>query len=136
MIKWLKLNALYIAWATALGATAGSLFFSNILNFPPCVLCWYQRIFMYPLALILGVGILAKDTKVHLYVLPLAAIGWVIALYHNLLYYSLIPDSITPCTSGISCTTKFIQYLGFITIPFLSLAAFSCILLFTFWSKK
>lgn len=120
----LSKNIIYFSWIISLFATLGSLFFSNILNFPPCVLCWYQRIFMYPLAFILAAGILRKDTKIYLYILPLSIAGLLISFYHNLLYYKIMPDSLAPCTSGISCTTKFIEWLGFITIPFLSFTAF------------
>ena len=117
-------STLYFAWTISLFATLGSLFLSNILNFPPCVLCWYQRIFMYPLLFILTVGILRKDEEVYLYLIPLSITGLVISFYHNLLYYKVIPESLAPCTSGISCTTKFIEWFGFVTIPFLSFLAF------------
>lgn len=134
MKSWLKENLLLISWVVALVSMMGSLFFSNVLHFPPCVLCWYQRIFMYPLVLILGVGILRKDRNVAYYVLPLSVIGGVIALYHNLLYYNFIPESLAPCLTGVSCTTKFIEYFGFVTIPFLSLMSFvvitTCMILY------
>ncbi len=115
---------LYAAWAQALIATLGSLFFSEVLKYPPCVLCWYQRICMYPLVLILLTGILKKDKNLPDYVLPLSIIGLLISIYHNLLYYKLIPENMAPCVAGISCTTKFIEWFGFVTIPFLSLVAF------------
>jgi disulfide bond formation protein DsbB len=123
----LRPNLVYVAWFQAAVATFGSLFFSEIMKLPPCVLCWYQRIAMYPLVLILATSILRKDGLARVYGLPLALIGLVIAVYHNLLYYKVIPDSIKPCTSGISCTAKQIEWLGFITIPFLSLLAFSVV---------
>ncbi len=115
---------LYVAWIVALVATVGSLFFSEVMSLPPCVLCWYQRIAMYPLVLIIGAGIVIRDPKVKFYALPVALAGLVISVYHNLLYYGLIPDSITPCTQGVSCTTVQIEWLGFITIPLMALAAF------------
>lgn len=118
---------LYIAWLQSVIATLGSLFFSEIMKFPPCVLCWYQRICMYPLVVILFVGMIKKDKKVYLYALPLSITGWIIALYHNLLYYKILPESIKPCTLGISCTTKFIEWFGFVTIPLLSFIAFTVI---------
>ena len=115
---------LYIAWTIALVATLGSLFFSEIMELPPCVLCWYQRIAMYPLVFILAIGILLKDKKVFVYAIPLCLIGLGIAVYHNLLYYGIIPESITPCQKGISCTSRQIEWLGFITIPLMSLVVF------------
>src|SRR3977135_3040304 len=117
----------YIAWSVALAAMLGSLYFSNIRNFPPCVLCWYQRIFIYPLVFIIGVGIFRKDKKLYQYVLPLSIIGLGISIYNNLLYYGILPESIAPCGNGVSCTTKFVEYFGFVTIPFLSMCAFIAI---------
>lgn len=92
---------------------------------------------MYPLVIILAVGIVVKDIKVAVYGLPFALVGLGIAIYHNLLYYHLIPESVAPCTSGISCTTRQIEWAGFITIPFLSLVTFisisTCLLIY--WKK-
>jgi len=123
----LKRNALYLAWLGALAATLGSLYFQYGTGFPPCVLCWYQRIAMYPLVLLIPIGIARKDKSLPLYILPLSIIGAAVAVYHNLLYYKIIPESLAPCVLGISCTTKFIEWAGFITIPLLSLAAFTAI---------
>ena len=116
-----------IAFCLAVVATAGSLFFSEVMKLPPCILCWYQRIFMYPLVFIFAVGLFrkTKDTFIHSSVL--SCVGLFIAIYHNLLYYKLIPENITPCTTGVSCTSKQIEWLGFITIPFLSLVSFALI---------
>ena len=119
---------LYAAWTQSLIATVGSLYFSEIMRLPPCSLCWYQRIFMYPLVFILGVGIASSDRRVLLYALPMAVMGWLVAVYHNLLYYKIIPEGFTTCVSGVSCTSKQIEWLGFITIPLLSLSAFTVIL--------
>lgn len=118
----------YMAWIQAAIATAGSLFFSEIMHYRPCVLCWYQRILMYPLVFIIASGILQKDKKLPLYVLPVAVTGWGIALYHNLLYYNIIPRSLAPCEAGVSCTTKYVAWFGFVTIPLLSIIAFSVII--------
>jgi disulfide bond formation protein DsbB len=118
-----RLN-LYISFIFSLSATFGSLYFSEILGYPPCVLCWYQRICMYPLVLIFGAAIWTEDSQFLKYTLPLSFLGLGIAIYHNLLYYGVIPDSITPCTQGISCTSRQVEYLGFITIPLLSLMSF------------
>jgi len=120
-------SLLYLAWFVALVATAGSLFFSEVMQLPPCVLCWYQRIAMYPLVVVIGVGIISRDPRIKSYALPICLAGLAVAIYHNLLYYSLIPDSLTPCTQGISCTSIQIEWLGFITIPLMSLAAFTLI---------
>ncbi len=115
----------YVALLFALVATAGSLFFSEVMKLPPCVLCWYQRIAMYPLVLVLATSIIRRDGAARAYGLPLSIVGGAIAIYHNLLYYKLIPESITPCTSGVSCTSRQLEWLGFVTIPLLSLIAFA-----------
>ncbi len=114
----------YLAWVIALIATAGSLFFSEVMQLPPCVLCWYQRIAMYPLVVIIGIGIITRDGRLKNYALPICLIGLAISIYHNLLYYGILPESITPCTEGISCTSRQIEWLGFITIPLMALTAF------------
>lgn len=116
-----------LAWLFSLIATFVSLFFSEVMRFPPCVLCWYQRIELYPLVLILTVGILNRDTKLTQYAWPFIALGVVTALYHNLLYYHVIPESISPCVQGVLCTERQIEWLGFVSIPLLSLLAFTLI---------
>lgn len=124
MIRRLKPYLAHIALVQALVATLGSLFFSEVMKWAPCTLCWYQRILMYPLVLLIPVGIIKKDKSLPLYVLPISIVGGLIALYHNLLYYHILPESAAPCTAGISCTTRFFAWFGFITIPLLSLVAF------------
>lgn len=114
----------YLAWVIALLGTVGSLFFSEVMNLPPCVLCWYQRIASYPLVLIIGIGIVLRDPRMKTYALPLCLAGLVVSIYHNLLYYGFIPESITPCTEGVPCNAVQIEWLGFITIPLMGLGAF------------
>jgi disulfide bond formation protein DsbB len=124
---WLtiKNNILYIGWVQAILATGGSLFFSEILKYPPCVLCWYQRIAIYPMVVLFAVAIHRKSRDVFYYAMPLLIIGLLISIYHNLLYYGIIPDTLSPCSLGVSCTTEFIEYFGFVTIPFLALCSFA-----------
>jgi len=118
---------LYAAWVVALAATGGSLFFGEVMGYPPCTLCWYQRICMYPLALVLPIGIVRRDPRVGWYALPLAAIGLGIAVHHNLLSLGVIPETLAPCQEGVSCATRQIEWLGFVTIPLLALGAFATI---------
>jgi disulfide bond formation protein DsbB len=120
---------IYVAWLQTIAATFGGLYYSEVNRFAPCTLCWYQRIMMFPLVLIIAIGILRKDDKIHHYVLPLSLVGWVIAFYHVLLEKGLLPEAAAPCSLGVSCTTKYVGYLGFITIPVMSLAAFSVIII-------
>lgn len=119
--KW---TFLFLSWIIASFATMGSLFFSEVMSYPPCLLCWYQRICMYPLAVILMVGLFPFEKAVLKFSFPLVVIGFLIALYHNLLYYEILPESAAPCSQGVSCTTAQLEWLGFITIPLLSLTAF------------
>jgi len=98
----------------------GSLFLSEVMGFQPCVLCWYQRIAMYPLVLILPVGLFPFDRNVVRYALPLSLLGSLIALFHLLLVAGYIPESIKPCVQGVPCTEVQIEWFGFVTIPLLS----------------
>ena len=127
---------LYMCFATALFSMLGSLFFSEILNIPPCELCWYQRIAMYPIVLLMIIGITKKDEKIYSYVLPLSIIGLAVSVFHNLLYYNIIPEGLAPCTLGVSCTAKLIALFGFIDIPLLSFLSFLTITILMFIYKN
>jgi disulfide bond formation protein DsbB len=124
----------YAAWIITLAGTAGSLFFSEVMGFPPCNLCWYQRVALYPLVAVIAVGIASADTGWKKYAWPLVLTGLAIAVYHNLLYYDLIPQGITPCTEGVPCDARQLELFGFITIPLMSLAGFvaiaTCLILY------
>lgn len=115
---------LYGAWFVSLIATFGSLYFSEIKGFIPCELCWYQRISMYPLVLILGIATFINDLKVPQYVLPLSLLGGSISVLHYL--EQKVPGfgGIKPCVNGVPCSSEYINWMGFITIPFLALIAF------------
>ncbi len=136
MVHIIRKNMLHIVLAISLGATVGSLFFSEVLNYAPCVLCWFQRIFMYPLVFISFTALMHRDLSARKYILPLALTGTLIALYQNLLVWKIIPEKLAPCVGGVSCTTTYINWLGFITIPFLSLCTFLIISIVTFISKQ
>lgn len=117
-------NLLFIAWLLASVSVTGSVFFSYVLEFEPCVLCWYQRICLFPLVLILAAGLFPFDKSVVRYALPLAIAGALTALYHTLLYAGIIPENIQPCSKGVSCTEKYIELFGFVSIPMLSFLSF------------
>ena len=121
-------NLLFICWLLAAISALGSIFFSYVMEFAPCVLCWYQRICLFPLVIILAIGLFPFDISVVKYALPLAGVGWLTAFYHNLLYAGIIPESIQPCSQGVSCTEEYIAIFGFLTIPVLSLLSFSMII--------
>ncbi|WAA13862.1 disulfide oxidoreductase [Fervidibacillus halotolerans] len=119
-------NLLFFSWAISVIATFGSLYFSEIKHFEPCELCWFQRLFMYPLALMLGVAYVKKDWNISLYASLLSGIGGTISIYHYLL--QKWPDLHQHDFCGIiPCTGQYIDWAGFITIPFLALIAFSMI---------
>jgi disulfide bond formation protein DsbB len=119
---------IFICWIIASVSTLGSLFFSEIMDFPPCVLCWYQRVFMFPLVLIFLIGLFPFDKNIIKYALPLTMVGWGIAFYHYLLYSGFIPENIQPCSQGVSCSETYLDLFGFLTIPMLSLVSFTTII--------
>jgi len=127
---------IFFAWLLATIATLGSLFFSEVMEIQPCVLCWYQRIFMYPLVVIFLVGLFPLDRNVIRYALPIAVIGWGISVYHYLLYSGYIPEAMQPCSQGVSCTEINLELLGFITIPMLSILTYSAIIALLLVFKK
>jgi disulfide bond formation protein DsbB len=133
--KGKALITLLMAWFVASVATFGSLFFSEVMKYPPCTLCWYQRICMYPLMLIFLVGLFPVSKMVVKFSMPLVILGMAISFYHNLLYYHILPESASPCREGISCTTVFIEWFGFITIPLLSFSAFLLIMILLFSTR-
>ena len=127
---------LYTAWVVSVIATLGSLYFSDIKGYIPCELCWVQRIFMYPIAIILGIAAFHNDVKVLKYVLPLSIIGGTISIYHYLVQKVPGFASIKPCVSGVPCNAEYINWVGFITIPFLALTAFTLITILLFILRK
>jgi len=123
----MKLTAptlIFAAWLIATVAALGALFMSEIMGFAPCVLCWWQRIFMFPLVLLLAQGLFPFDPKVTRYALPLTVIGLVVAGFHVLLTMGIIAEDLAPCRQGIPCKTIQIEWFGFVTIPLLSFLAF------------
>lgn len=125
---------IFICFNLSLTATVGSLYFSEVLEFVPCDLCWYQRIFMYPLPLIFLLGMFPLEKSLWRFTLPLSLIGMGISFYHLLLIHKIITPELTPCRQGIPCSETYINWLGFINIPTMSFMAFSlislCLLLF------
>ena len=130
-------SLLFGAWLAAAVATLGSLFLDKALGMEPCSLCWFQRVFMYPLAVVLLVGLLPLDRRVVRYALPLAGLGWMTAFYHLLMYAGIIPEALQPCGAGPSCTQDDLGLFGFVSIPMLSLLAFTLIIgLLLFFRKR
>ena len=119
---------IFIAWLIASISTLGALFFSEVMDLEPCVLCWYQRIFMFPLPVILLAGLYPWDKNVVRYALPLAVLGLLFTLYHCLLYLGYIPENMQPCSQGVSCADANMELFGFLPIPLLSLLSFIMII--------
>lgn len=115
----------FACWLLAAAATLGALFFSEVMELPPCTLCWYQRIFMFPLVLLLPLGLFPFDGRVVRYTLPLAGGGWLISVFQLLLVWGLVPEGLRPCTQGVPCSEVQIEWLGFVSIPLLSFVAFT-----------
>ena len=118
----------FIAWLIAVVSTLGALFLGEVMGYTPCVLCWYQRIAMFPLVLILAAGLFPFDPRVLRYALPLALIGLALALFHWGVASGLIPEQATPCSKGVPCSVEQIVWFGFVTLPMLSTLAFSGII--------
>lgn len=120
----MRRNALNLAWLVAVVATLGSLYFSEVKGFIPCEMCWYQRILMYPLSVILGIAAFHGEHSVRKYALPLSILGIFVSAFHYM--EQKIPGfaAIKPCAQGVPCDIAYINWLGFMTIPFLALIGF------------
>ncbi|WMD19704.1 disulfide bond formation protein B [Achromobacter seleniivolatilans] len=120
---------LILAWITALVATLSAVFIGEVLGRTPCVLCWYQRIFMFPLVLVLGVACYRGDCGIWRYALPLGVVGAAFASYHTLLYWRVIEPEIVACSAEASCSGAAMAIFGYVPLPLLSLTAFAVIVL-------
>ncbi len=120
---------LLLAWLVATTATLSALFLGEVMGMTPCVLCWYQRIFMFPLAIVLGIAAYLDDRRGAIYALWLSFGGLAIAAYHTLLVAGLIPKAWVPCSAGVSCADQKLEILNGVQIPWLSLAAFMALAL-------
>lgn len=131
--KWytmVQTHALTFGFVIALIAMLGSLGYSDGMGFEPCKLCWYQRIAMYPMVILLGIAAWKKDFGIKKYVLPLAIIGFIIAIYHTLMQFGIAPE--LPCSAlgySKSCSERFTTTFGYITIPVMAATAFAYITL-------
>lgn len=134
IIAFIGRRALWLAFLTSIVAVVGSLFYSEIIGFEPCVLCWWQRIFLYPLVVIFGMAIWRKNSCAFLYAIPLAILAGIVSLYQS--YVSLGGASLLPCTAlGGACDKIYVMAFNYITIPMMGLTIASYILLFA-WINK
>lgn len=136
IIKYIIDKALFLSLVIATVATLGSLYYSEIASFNPCNLCWFQRIFMYPLVVILGFGAYRGDDKVVDYSLALAGIGALISTYHNYIYYTTsIASPSGICASGVSCIQRYVVGFEYLTLPLMALTAFIAIIIILLMRK-
>ncbi|WP_223068558.1 disulfide oxidoreductase [Paenibacillus caui] len=127
--------AIYMAWIVSIAATAGSLYLSEILHYQPCRLCWFQRIFMYPQVILLGIAAYRNDRTIVPYMLPLSIIGGCISAYHYAEQKIPALSKVLTCKVGVPCNTSYINYFGFVTIPLLALIAFILIGIFLWMGR-
>ena len=127
---------LFAAWLVAMAGTLGALFIGEVMGQAPCSLCWYQRIFMFPLAVLLGIACYAGDRRAGRYALPLAGLGWLAAAYHLLVYAGIVPAEIVRCGEGPACDDSAMTLFAVVPIPLLSLIAFSAIALLLYLALK
>lgn len=129
-------HCLYLAWFVSLVAVAGSLYLSEVLHYEPCRLCWFQRIFMYPQLILLGIATYRGDKRIIPYVLPLCLIGGSISLYHYAEQKIPALSKVLPCTIGVPCNEDYLNFFGFITVPLLALIAFALIAILLFAGRR
>lgn len=127
---------LFSVWIIAASGTLISLFFSEVVKLPVCVLCWYQRIALYPLVLLLPFALFPFDPKIIRYAGVLTIFGWLTALFHVLLVAGWVPESAQPCVEGIPCSETHFTLFGFLNIPIMSLLTFSLIGGLLWFAKK
>ncbi|KGJ99083.1 disulfide bond formation protein B [Thalassotalea sp. ND16A] len=127
---------LFGVWIIATGGTLTSLFFSEVVQLPVCVLCWYQRIALYPLVIMLPLALFPYDAKIIRYASPLVLFGWFTAFFHVLVVAGIVPESAQPCVQGIPCSETHFNLLGFLNIPVMSLITFTTIGVLLFLSQN
>ncbi|MBI2038639.1 MAG: disulfide bond formation protein B [Candidatus Nealsonbacteria bacterium] len=130
LLDFIQKYAILFSFIVALIAVSGSLFYSEVAGFTPCKLCWFQRIFMYPQVILLGLALLKKDRNIADYILALSIPGAIIAFYHYLLQLGIVPElSCQVVGYSVSCAQRFVMNFGYITIPMMAISAFILIIL-------
>lgn len=132
--SFIKKNGLTISFLVALLSMVCSLIYSNVIGYPPCDLCWFQRIFMYPQVFLFGYALVRKDNGILKYGLLLSIVGLLFALFHNYIYY--VGQSPFPCSAAASCTARYVFEFGFMTIPLMALSSWLVLIAVFFVSKK
>lgn len=117
----------WLTWMVALVASVGSLIYSEVIGFEPCRLCWFQRIAMYPLAVVLLVGAMRREAAVRFYALPLALVGLGISIWHYLIQAFPSLSDAASCDPSVPCSARYVDVFGFVSIPFMAGAGFTLI---------
>jgi disulfide bond formation protein DsbB len=133
LVKWVGKHALVLGFWMSFSAVLGSLFYSNVMNFLPCILCWWQRIAIYPLVVLFTVALKKQDRGVFSYVLPLSLMALVISTYHSYVQWGGSP--LIPCSATATCTKIYVDAFGYITIPTMVLSI-SIAFLLLYWANK
>jgi len=137
IFNFISKNSYIFSFIVALMATSGSLYYSEIAGFTPCILCWYQRILMYPQVALLAVALWKNEKIITDYILTLSLLGTPLSIYHYLLQRGLVPNiSCSAVGFSISCAEKFVMNFGYITIPLMAATAFALIALFMLLFKR
>ena len=134
-LPFIRNRVLLLSFLVALAAVLGSLFYSEVAGYPPCELCWYQRIFMFPQVFILGLALIKKDLSVTPYIKTLAVVGGLIAAYQTLLQMDLVPALLCSAAT-VNCAQRFVMNFGYITLPVMSLTAFLLLIIISFFENK
>jgi disulfide bond formation protein DsbB len=137
-VTFLGQHGILLAFLVSLAATLSSLFYSQIAGFAPCDLCWFQRIFMYPEVILLGIALVKKDSKIIDYAVSLSVVGFLVSLYHNYIYYYNGGLNVFCQLGGtqVSCIKRYVFEFGYITIPLMALTGFALILIFLMFAKQ
>jgi disulfide bond formation protein DsbB len=135
---WITRNVILLAFIMSLSGTILSLVYSDLVGFVPCVLCWYQRIFMYSLAIILGIAWAKKRKDVIIYAIPLAVFGLLVAIYHYVLQLvKHFGGTIIGCTGGtVDCAETYFFHYGYISMPAMAITSFLLIIFFLYLAKR
>src|SRR3989344_1146691 len=133
--RLIERHALRLSFAATLAAVLGSLYYSEVVGYEPCFLCWWQRVFMYPQVLIAGIALWMNDRRALRYLMGLSAVGAAIAGYHYLLEWGLVPSGLCP-TTGPNCAQRFVYEFGYITIPMMGLTVFVISFLVAFAGRE
>ncbi len=134
VVAWVGKHSILLGFLVALASISGSLFYSEIVGYPPCVLCWWQRVFLYPQVILFGAALLKKRNDVFVFSVPLVVLSAIVSFYHEYVY--LGGTSLLPCTAlGGACSKIYVLAYGYITIPMMSLTAALFLILLAFYHK-